>query len=41
MRPTYEEQPEFVDIRIVRTRADLDPRMPAFVGAFLEAMRRQ
>jgi hypothetical protein len=36
MRSTSEEQPKFVDIRIVRARADLDPRMPAFVVAFLE-----
>jgi hypothetical protein len=33
--------PTFVDIRTVRGRADLDPRMPAFVVAFLEAMWRQ
>jgi len=41
MRSTSEEQPKFVDIRIVRARADLDPRMSAFVVAFLEAMWRQ
>jgi hypothetical protein len=41
MRSTSEKQPKFVDIRIARARADLDPRMPAFVVAFLEAMWRQ
>lgn len=36
-----DNDPEFSDIRIVRGRADLDARMPAFVVAFLEAMWRQ
>jgi hypothetical protein len=31
-----EPQPELSDIRIVRGRADLDPRMPPFIVAFLE-----
>ncbi|MGD0333659.1 MAG: NUDIX hydrolase [Xanthobacteraceae bacterium] len=31
-----EPRPELSDIRIVRQRADLDPRMPAFIVAFLE-----
>jgi hypothetical protein len=33
--------PEFSDIRIVRERADLDPRMPRFLVAFLEQVWRQ
>jgi 8-oxo-dGTP pyrophosphatase MutT (NUDIX family) len=36
-----EPQPELSDIRIVRGRADLDPRMPAFIVAFLEQAWRQ
>jgi hypothetical protein len=36
-----DSQPEFCDIRIVRGPADLDPRMPLFVTAFLEAVWRQ
>ncbi len=31
-----EAEPELADIRIVRSRADLDPAMPDFVVAFLE-----
>jgi len=31
-----EPQPELSDIRVVHGRADLDPRMPAFIVAFLE-----
>jgi 8-oxo-dGTP pyrophosphatase MutT (NUDIX family) len=31
-----EEQPELDDIRIVRSRADLDPMMPAYMAAYLE-----
>jgi len=34
-------QPEFCDIRIVRGRADLDPRMPRFMVAYLEDVWRQ
>ena len=30
-----EHEPELADIRIVRGPADLDPRMPPFVTAFL------
>jgi hypothetical protein len=30
-----EPQPELSDIRIVRSAADLDPRMPRFVTAYL------
>ncbi|MGB6537006.1 MAG: NUDIX hydrolase [Xanthobacteraceae bacterium] len=30
-----EQQPEFVDIRIVRSPADFDPAMPRFVTAYL------
>jgi 8-oxo-dGTP pyrophosphatase MutT (NUDIX family) len=30
-----EQRPEFVDIRIVRSLADLEPTMPAFLTAFL------
>jgi 8-oxo-dGTP pyrophosphatase MutT (NUDIX family) len=36
-----DRQPEFCDIRIVRGPADLDPRMPRFLIAFLEAVWRQ
>jgi 8-oxo-dGTP pyrophosphatase MutT (NUDIX family) len=36
-----DSQPEFCDIRIVRGTDDLDPRMPRFVTAFLEAVWRQ
>jgi hypothetical protein len=36
-----EEQPEFSDIHIVRGRADLDPRMPGFIIAFLEEVWRR
>jgi 8-oxo-dGTP pyrophosphatase MutT (NUDIX family) len=36
-----EAQPEFSDIRIVRGHADLDPRMPRFLIAFLEEAWRQ
>ncbi len=36
-----EPQPELSDIRIVRGRADLDPRMPAFIVAFLQQVWRQ
>jgi len=32
---------EFCDIRIVREPGDLDPRMPRFMIAFLEAAWRQ
>jgi hypothetical protein len=35
-----DSQPEFCDIRIVRGPSDLDPRMPRFVTAFLEAVWR-
>ena len=31
-----EETPELADIRIVRSRSDLDPMMPAFVQAYLK-----
>ncbi len=31
-----EERPELDDIRIVRSRADLDPMMPPFIVAYLE-----
>ena len=31
-----EETPELADIRIVRSRSDLDPMMPAFVKAYLK-----
>jgi 8-oxo-dGTP pyrophosphatase MutT (NUDIX family) len=42
MRYTAREtRPEFSDIRIVRSPADLDPRMPRFVTAFLEHAWRQ
>ncbi len=34
-------QPELSDVRIVRGRAEFDPRMPAFVVAFLEQTWRQ
>jgi 8-oxo-dGTP pyrophosphatase MutT (NUDIX family) len=34
-------RPEFCDIRIVRSRADLDPRMPRFMVAYLEDAWRQ
>jgi 8-oxo-dGTP pyrophosphatase MutT (NUDIX family) len=37
----HETRPEFTDIRIVRSPADLDPRMPRFVTAFLEHAWRQ
>jgi 8-oxo-dGTP pyrophosphatase MutT (NUDIX family) len=36
-----EAEPEFSDIRMVRERADLDPRMPRFLVAFLEQAWRQ
>jgi 8-oxo-dGTP pyrophosphatase MutT (NUDIX family) len=36
-----EAQPEFCDMRIVRGRADLDPRMPRFLAAFFEEVWRQ
>ena len=36
-----EAQPEFYAIRVVRGRADLDPRMPRFLVAFLEKVWRQ
>ena len=35
-----EQNPELADIRIVRGPADLDPKMPAFILAFLHAMWR-
>jgi len=31
-----QENPEFSDIRIVRSRSDYDPRMPPFITAFLD-----
>jgi hypothetical protein len=31
-----QQHPEFVDIRIVRNRADFDPNMPGFMTAFLD-----
>jgi hypothetical protein len=31
-----ENEPELDDIRIVRSRADLDPMMPAHMAAYLE-----
>jgi hypothetical protein len=34
-------QPEFRDFQIVRGRADLDPRMPGFLVAFLEDVWRR
>jgi len=34
-------QPELSDIRIVRGRAEFDPRIPAFIVAFLEQAWRQ
>ncbi len=34
-------QPELIDVRIVRERAEFDPRMPAFIVAFLEQSWRQ
>jgi 8-oxo-dGTP pyrophosphatase MutT (NUDIX family) len=36
-----EAEPELVDIRILREPADLDPRMPGFVVAFLKNVWRQ
>ena len=36
-----EAQPEFIDIHILRGPADLDPRIPGFVVAFLDAIWRQ
>jgi 8-oxo-dGTP pyrophosphatase MutT (NUDIX family) len=33
---TRETKPEFTDIRILRGRDDLDPKMPMFVRAFLD-----
>ncbi len=36
-----DSQPEFCDIHIVRGPADLGPRMPRFMIAFLEAVWRQ
>ena len=36
-----EKQAELSDIRIVRGRTDLDPRMPAFIVAFLEEAWRR
>ena len=33
-----EQRPEFVDIRIVRSPADLEPAMPPFVTGFLTAL---
>jgi 8-oxo-dGTP pyrophosphatase MutT (NUDIX family) len=33
-----EPQPELSDVRIVRSAADLDPRMPRFVTAYLAHM---
>jgi 8-oxo-dGTP pyrophosphatase MutT (NUDIX family) len=33
---TRETKPEFTDIRILRGREDLDPKMPPFVRAFLD-----
>jgi len=36
----HEARAEFTDIRIVRSRTDLDPRMPRFVTAFLEHVWR-
>lgn len=38
---TGETRPEFVDIRILRSAADLDPRLPPFVVAFLHHVWRQ
>ena len=35
-----ETQPELRDVRIVRSAADLDPRMPRFVTAYLLHMWR-
>jgi len=35
-----QESPELADIRIVRGPPDLDPKMPAFIPAFLHAMWR-
>jgi 8-oxo-dGTP pyrophosphatase MutT (NUDIX family) len=35
-----QERPELADIRIVRGPGDLDPKMPAFVAAFLHEMWR-
>ena len=37
---TRQERPELADIRIVRGPADLDPKMPPFVAAFLHEMWR-
>lgn len=36
-----EARPELADIRIVRGRADLDPRMPRYVTAFFDQVWRQ
>ncbi len=36
-----EAEPELIDIRILRGPADLDPRMPHFVVAYLENVWRQ
>jgi len=33
----FEQRPELADIRVVRTRSDIDPAMPRFVAAFLNA----